>query len=48
MKMKEERRNRHDGGFAMITIQQIELPAPGIEHLQTEALEEGFRHDVAR
>jgi ribosomal protein S18 acetylase RimI-like enzyme len=28
----------------MITIQQIELPVPGIEQLQTEALEEGFLH----
>lgn len=26
----------------MITIQQIELPILGIEHLQTEAFEEGF------
>jgi GNAT superfamily N-acetyltransferase len=28
----------------MITISQIELPVPGIEQLQTEALEEGFLH----
>jgi hypothetical protein len=26
----------------MVTIQQIELPLPGMEQLQAEALQEGF------